>query len=339
MIRFADIYLLYLLWLVPVIIGFYLFAFKRKNRALSVFGKLEMMKKLIENTSRKSQYWKAGILIFAFMLMVLALARPQLGTRFEEVKREGQDIIVVMDVSKSMLTEDITPNRLEKAKYEVRGIIERLQGDRIGLVIFAGESFVQCPLTLDYDAALMFLDIINVNLIPVPGTKIDKALTTAIGAFNEKERKHKVIILITDGEDHSGNALKVAEEATKEGIKVFTVGIGTPSGKPIPDINEGRVTGFKKDNEGNVIVSKLDEITLEKISLETDGKYYAASEKQGELDKIYDVISGMDKKEVGSMQFTQFEDRFQYILGFVCLLIIIEPFISDRRKNKAGKKS
>jgi Ca-activated chloride channel family protein len=237
-----------------------------------------------------------------------------------------------MDVSKSMLAEDIPPSRLAKAKREVSNFIDRLRGDRIGLVAFAGEAFVQCPLTLDYGAAKIFLDIMDPGLIPTPGTALGEALSTSIKAFEQQERKHKVLVLITDGEDHQGDVLKWAEAAEKEGIVIHCVGIGSPQGEPIPVSEQGRsAQGFKKDRKGEVIITKLDEITLEKIALQTNGKYFRASSGEEELDRIYENIDQMEKKELGSMQFSQFEDRFQYLLIFALLLLAIELFIPERR--------
>ena len=291
-----------------------------------------MMSMLARSTRRKRQIWKAVLLIATAAFMLIALLRPQIGTRLEEVTREGLDIIIALDLSTSMLAEDIKPNRLTKAKHEIEGLIDRLQGDRIGLVAFAGASIVQCPLTLDYGAAKIFLDIMDTDLIPRPGTAIGAAIKTAMGAFNEKERKFKVLIVITDGEDQEENAQQLAEDAAKEGIIIYTVGIGSREGVPIP-LRQGLVqSGFKKDNQGQVVISKLDEVTLEKIALATNGKYYRATSGEEELDKIYNEIMGMEKKEFGSLRFTQFEDRFQYLLFIALLLLIIEYFLPERQE-------
>jgi Ca-activated chloride channel family protein len=246
------------------------------------------------------------------------------------------NIIIAMDVSSSMMAEDIKPNRLEKAKQEVNGLLSRMQGDRVGLVAFAGVAFVQCPLTLDYSAAKMFLDIIDVSLIPQPGTVIGDAIRTSIKAFNQKERKYKVLILLTDGEDHDSDPLSAAEEASKEGIRIYTIGIGSAQGEPIPiRDNRGQVTGFKKDQEGSVVVSKLDEVTLQKIALTTGGKYYHATSGEMELDKIYDEISKMEKKELEGKLMTQYEDRYQYFLFISLIFLTIEFLVSERRSRKA----
>ncbi len=332
MLRFANSYLLSLLWILPLLILFYAFAFKAKRRAMQRFGNLELLKKLSRTTSRGRQIGKIALILTAIFFLVFAMSRPQIGTKIEQVKREGVDVIVAMDVSKSMLARDIPPSRLEKAKHEVASFIERLRGDRIGLIAFAGVPFVQCPLTLDYGAAKIFLNIMDPELIPVPGTAIGKSIEKAIETFDQQERKHKVLVLITDGEDHQGDAMKWAEEAERQGIVIYCVGIGSPQGEPIP-ASEG-AGGFKKDRSGQVVISKLDEFTLEKIALQTGGKYYRASSGEDELDNIYDEIANMEKKELGSLQFSQFEDRFQYLVLLAFLLLMIEFLLPERVKVK-----
>lgn len=335
-LRFAQYQYLQLLWLVPLLILFYWFTFYRKKKLLNRFGSPELMSKLTAGTSRTRQKVRAGALIFCLGLLALSMSRPQIGTRMEEVTREGKDVIVAIDVSKSMYAEDIKPNRLEKAKLEVAKIIDRLQGDRIGIIAFAGEAFVQCPLTLDYGAAKLLLSVINPGLIPLPGTNLSAAMETAVNTFDEQEKNYKVLILITDGEDHEGEIDEWTETASKEGIIIYTVGIGTPEGVPIPDIDDnGLRLGYKKDENGETVVSKLDELTLEKIALYTNGMYFHASPDGAELDNLYEAIYEGDKKELGSMKFTQFEDRFQYLLGLFILLAIWELLYPERRKIKS----
>jgi Ca-activated chloride channel family protein len=331
MLRFANLYLLHLLWLIPVLIVFYVLAFKAKRRAMAKFGTLDLMKKLSRNTSRGRQITKISLILISILFLVIAMSRPQIGTKIEEVKREGVDVLVAIDVSKSMLARDIPPSRLDKAKHEVESFIERLRGDRIGLIAFSGVAFVQCPLTLDYGAAKIFLDIMDPELIPTPGTAIGQAIEKAIETFDQQERKYKVLVLITDGEDHGEDVMKYAEEAERQGIVIYTVGIGSPQGEPIP---EDAGSGFKKDHQGEVVITKLDEFSLEKIALQTGGKYFRASTGEDELDKIYDDIAQMEKKELGSLQFSQFEDRFQYLVIFVLILLLIEFLLPERVKVK-----
>ncbi|MCK5513335.1 MAG: VWA domain-containing protein, partial [Deltaproteobacteria bacterium] len=205
--------------------------------------------------------------MLGIMMGIFALTRPQWGFHWEEIKRVGVDVMVAIDVSESMLAEDVKPNRLERAKREVIDLIEMMEGDRIGLIAFAGTSFVQCPLTLDYGACKMFLDYIDTDLIPVPGTAIAEAIRTSLKSFNKRERKSKALIIITDGEDHEGEPIDAAKEAKKEGIKIFTIGVGREGGAPIP-LKDGS-GGFKKDRKGDMVITHLDEITLQKIALET----------------------------------------------------------------------
>jgi Ca-activated chloride channel homolog len=335
MLRFANNYLLHLLWLIPLAIVFYILVFRAKARALQRFGNIELMKRLAANASRTRQIAKAVLIILALFFAILALARPQIGTRMEEVKREGIDIMIAIDVSTSMMAEDMPPSRLQKAKHEVEGLVNRLEGDRVGLIAFAGTAFIQCPLTLDYGAAKLFLDILDPGLIPTPGTNIGQAITKALESFVQQERKHKVLVIITDGEDHEGDVMKMAEEAERQGVIIYTVGIGSPKGDPIPVMTGyGVSAGFKKDRDGQVVITKLDEVTLEKIALQTNGKYYRASSGEDELRKIYDDINKLEKKELGSMRFSQFEDRFQYVLIVAILLLTAELFIPERRQRR-----
>jgi len=335
--RIAQINFIYaLLILLPLLIIFYWFVFRMKRKAKKRFGNLTLIEKLSLSFSPKKQRWKVALILLGTFFLLFSLARPQLGTKLTPMKREGVDIVIAIDVSVSMLAEDIKPNRLKKAKQEVNGLLSRLQGDRVGLVAFAGVSFIQCPLTLDYSAAKMFLDIIDINLIPQPGTAVGDAIRTSIKAFNQKERKYKVLILLTDGEDHDSDPLGAAEEASKEGIRIYTIGIGSGQGEPIPlRDNRGEVTGFKKDQEGSVVVSKLDEVTLQKIALTTGGKYYHATSGEMELDKIYDEISKMEKKELEGKLMTQYEDRYQYFLFLSVLFLVIEFLLSDRKSRRA----
>jgi len=338
--RIAQIdYIYVLLILLPLILVFYWLAFRMKRKALKRFGNLGLMDKLALSFSPKKQRWKVALLLLAIFFLLFSLARPQLGTKLTLMKREGVDIVIALDCSLSMMAEDFLPSRLEKAKQEVNGLISRMRGDRVGFVAFAGVAFIQCPLTLDYSAADMFLDIMDVNLIPQPGTAIGDAIRTSIGAFNQKERKYKVLILLTDGEDHGSDPLGAAEEAAAEGIRIYTIGIGSVQGEPIPVKNKkGEVAGYKKDKEGNVVVSRLDETTLQKIALTTGGKYYHATSGEMELDRIYNEISKMEKKELEGKLMTQYEDRYQVFLLLSILCLTLEFLLSERRNKKMVEK-
>ncbi len=337
MIRFANNFALYFLLLIPLLLIFFYFVFRWKKQAMQRFGSLLLLQQLTPALSKKRQIWKIVLLSGALLFLILALARPQLGTKLEEVKREGVDIMVAIDVSESMNAQDIKPSRIAKARHEVASLMEKLEGDRIGIIAFAGEAFVQCPLTLDYGAAKIFLDVLEPGLIPTPGTNLVAAIQTAMTSFETAERKHKVLVLITDGEDTGGDdVMKMVENAEREGVVIYPVGLGSPQGVPIPLVDErGVQVGFKKSRDGEVVVTKLDELTLEKIALQTGGKYYRASSAETELERIYEAISGMDKKELASLKFSQYEERFQYLLGLALLLLIGETLLSERRKVKA----
>lgn len=335
MFRFGGEHWLVGLFLVPLLGVFFIYAFRSRKKAMAIFGNPKLMAILAGSVGYKRRVWKSILILLAVAFMILALARPQWGTKLRTVKREGQDILIALDVSTSMLAEDIKPNRLEKAKHAIASLIDQFRGDRVGLIAFSGKAFVQCPLTLDYGAVKMFLDAMDPEAIPVPGTAIEEAILKAVESFSKTERKHKVLILITDGEDHAGDPLRAAKVASNEGVVIYTVGIGTPEGVPIPVKDErGNPLGFKKTRQGEVVMTKLDEITLEKVALETGGKYYRATPGEMELKKIYDDILKMEKKTLQSKEFEQYEERFQSVLGFAVFCLTLELLISDRRKIK-----
>jgi Ca-activated chloride channel family protein len=334
-LKFEDPELLHLLWGVIFWIIFFVWTVKYKRYLLKRFGNLEILQKLMQSYSPQRRNLKYMLIILSYIFFVIALANPQIGKRLEEFTRKGVDIMVALDVSTSMLAEDIKPNRLEKAKHEIGKLIDLLEGDRIGLIAFAGIAHVQCPLTLDYSAAKLFLNIMDIDLIPQPGTAVGEAIKKAIPAFNSEDRKHKVLILITDGESHESDPLEIATEAEKEGIIIYTVGIGSAQGVPIPLYTKsGNKTGFKKDRQGNVVTTKLDVVTLQKIAYQTGGKYYLATSGEAELEEIYDEISAMEKKELTSKRFSQYEDRFQIFLILGLILIILELLIPEKKRLK-----
>ena len=336
--RFAEpIHFLILLG-VALLGVFVIVVLRRKRKLMSRFGDLPLIMKNAPYISFPRQATKVTLLLVALVLVSIALARLQFGTHLELLKREGIDIVVALDVSNSMLARDMKPNRLDKAIQEIRGIIDRLKGDRIGLVAFTGEAFIQCPLTLDYSAARFLLGAMDNTSVSTQGTALAAAVEMASKAFDQKEKKHKVLLLLTDGEDHEGGALEAAEEARKEGIKIYTVGIGNPEGEPIPILDRtGKQVGFKKDTNGEVIVTKLDDVTLQKISLATGGKFYHATAGEIELDRIFDEISAMEKKELEGTLVTRYDDRYQWPLLAAMLLIIGEFFLPERKRpNRRG---
>ncbi len=333
--RFADPSKFILLFGVLALGLFMFWTLARKKHLLARFGDIPLIMKNAPYISFARQGTKAVLLILAMVLLCLTIARLQFGTHLEKVKREGLDIVIALDVSNSMLAQDIKPSRLERAKQEIRGIIERLSGDRIGLVPFAGDAFVQCPLTIDYPSAEMLVGVVDNTSVSQQGTNISAAIGVAAKAFDQKEREHKVLLLLTDGEDQQGGAVAAAEEARKEGIRIYTVGIGSPAGEPIPMLDRtGSKIGYKKDENGDVIVSKLDEETLQKVALATGGKYYNATPSEMELDRIFDEISKLEKKEQEGTLVTRYDDRFQWPLLLALVLLIVEFFLSERKKTR-----
>ena len=329
----APVYLNFLL-LIPIMVVFFIFAGINKRKKIEKFGDTALIERLSCSKSITKEKARKIIVVIACIFLILALAMPQIGARLTMTKRYGVDIMIAIDTSSSMLAQDIKPNRIEKAKLEISSLIDKLKGDRVGILTFAGDSFMQCPLTLDYNAAKMFLSIIEPGMMPKPGTAIGDAIKTAIKGFTKKERKHKVLVLLTDGEDHDTNPAGAASEAKKEGIIIYAIGIGTKKGEPIPLTDEtGKVSGYKKDAKDGVVMTKLDEDMLQKIAFITDGKYYNVTPSEFELDKIYNEISRMEKKELSSRLYTQYEDRFQYFLSIAFILLCIEFIIGDRKKK------
>lgn len=314
---------------------FLVWSLRRKKQLLQRFGDIPLIMKTAPFISFARQGTKIALLVIGLAFVVLALARLQFGTHMEKVKRQGIDLLIGLDVSNSMLAADMRPNRLEVAKQEIRGSIERLKGDRIGLMAFAGEAFIQCPLTLDYTAAEMLLGAMDNESVGLQGTSLSTAIEKGMGAFNQQEQQHKVLLLLTDGEDQEGGAIEAAEQARQQGIRIYTVGIGSPAGVPIPILDRrGQQVGFKKDDNGEVIVSRLDEVTLQKIALTTGGKYYRASGSEMELDKIFAEIEGLEKKEQEGTMVTRFDDRFQWPLAVGLLFLVFEFFLPERRRPR-----
>ena len=308
---------------------------RRRTRRLACFVARPLASALADDHSRAKARMRALLLLLFFVLGVLALSRPQWGTRIETVRRKGVDIFLALDTSYSMDTEDVAPSRFAQARSKARSLISRLRGDRVGLITFAGDAFVLCPLTLDYGAASLFLDAADTGSIPEPGTSLAAAIRTANSAFIAKERKFKVLVLITDGEDLKGELEDAVEKAKEAGIVFYSIGIGTPEGRPIPIRDEkGNIVEYRKDSNGQVVVSSLDERSLAGIATQTGGRYFRASASENELDEIYDEISQLDKKEFESRLVQNLEDRFQYPLGAAILCLVAEGFISERRRQR-----
>ena len=334
MFRFAHTEYLNLLYLIPVLILLYWYSHRRKNILLKKFANPKLHNLLLPLRSKFKGLMKFGMMLLAIILLIFALVNPQLGSKIEEVKQVGIDVYILLDVSLSMKAEDIKPSRLEKAKHEISKMIQKLRGDRIGLIIFSGEAYVQIPLTTDYSAANLFLSAVDVSSVPQPGTAIGPAIELAMNSFKEDTETKKAIIIITDGEDHEGDVIKIGEDAAEKGVSIFTIGLGSTTGAPIPVYNSSGVqVGYKKDRRGNVVLTKLDENTLKEIANVGNGKYYHGSNSENELDLIYNELSSFEQTEYGATRITEYEDRFYYLLIPAIILLIIEFFVSSN-KNK-----
>lgn len=334
--RFSNLQFAYLFWLIPVMIGFYFWVFRSKRRTLERFADAHLLPNLTTTVSTAGQKAKALLTILVVCFIAAALIGPRWGFRWQETKRQGIDILVAIDTSKSMLTQDVKPNRLERAKLAVKDLLGLLTGDRIGLISFAGTAFVQCPLTLDYGAFALTLNRIDTTTIPRGGTNLASAILTAMEAFGTKGRKHKALIIITDGESHEGNPEEIAKQAAQTGIRVFCIGIGTREGELITLTDESGKRTFLKDRDGQVVKSRLDEVILQKIVLVTGGSYVRTSGAEFGLDLIYnEKIAQMEKKELESKLQKRYEERFQIPLLIALFLIVVEAFISDRKREQA----
>ena len=324
----------WLLFLLPFLGVFFIWAAARKRRGLVAFVGRELAAKLTQNVSRPRQRAKYVLLVVGAFFLVLALTAPRFGTRLAMAQRRGVDVMVLLDLSRSMLAEDLKPSRLERAKYQIGRLIDRMRGDRLGLVVFAGQAFVQCPLTLDYGAVQMFLDVVGTDTVPVQGTAVADAIAVAAECFDEGDRQHKVMVLFTDGEDHTGDPLAEAERVAEEGVRIFAVGLGTPDGELIPEPESGGALSYHKDRQGQYVKTRLDEEPLSQVALAANGAYFRSSLQGGELDAIYDEIARMDQKEFGAARFTQYEERFQIPLFVALVCFLAEAWLVDRRRGE-----
>ena len=331
MIRFAHIEYFYALLLVPLfLLIFWLYQNWRK-KARKRFGDQQVINSLMPLASHGKPVLKFYMMLLAFIFLMIGLVDPQIGSKLEKVKREGIDLMLVVDVSNSMLAEDIKPNRLKRAKMAISTLIDKLEGDRIGIIVFAGHPYKQMPLTTDYSAARLFLSTINTKIVPSQGTAIGAAINMAVKSFDDKDH-NKAIVIITDGENHEDNAVEAAKKATENGIRVFTIGMGLPEGAPIPVYNDyGTQTGFKKDRNGQTVITKLNEDMLRQIAAAGNGAYARANNTSTGLKKIFNDINNIEKKEIETKQFTDYVHRFQIYLAVALALLIIEVFISNRK--------
>jgi len=340
MFKFENEIFFYAFALIPICIAIYVWYVFRTKQNLKKLGDAGLISQLAPEVSKAKKTSKFILFLLGLSMLILGICNLQTGSKMQEVKREGADIMICLDVSNSMLAQDLSPNRLERAKIAIEGMIDKLQGDRLGIVIFAGEAFVQLPITTDYSSAKLFLESINTKIVPTQGTNIADAINKAVESFGKDEGKNKSIVIITDGENNeeaNSSAIDAAEEAAKKGIVINTIGVGSESGVPIPNVVNDAVMGYKKDKDGNTIVSKLDAKILQNIAAETNGVYVQASSTDVGLDAIMAKIAELDKKQMESKMYSDYEDQFQWFLGAALLFLVIESLISER-VSKLWKK-
>lgn len=321
------------LWLIPAVIIVWLVAFKKRRQLLKQFAGAGLLPELTRTVHWNVKVWKSVLITVGIIFMIIALIGPQWGFHWQEIKRQGVDIIIALDVSKSMLAEDIKPNRLERAKLAIQDLVPRLKGDRIGLIAFAGSGFVQCPLTVDYGAFLLALDDLSVNTIPRGGTALSLSIRESLRAFKASSSKSKALIIISDGESLEGNPIAAAKEAAENEVTIYTIGIGTAEGELIPILDEFGSPAFLKDREGKTVKSRLDEATLQQVALAFNGSYIKATLTDFGLERIYNErIRQMEPQEFESSMKKQHNHKYQWPLAVAFILLAVEPLISNRKR-------
>ena len=333
MFRFENTYMLWLLLLLPAMTMIFIITKRWQKKARQKYAGGDLIALIMPRISNRKPLIKFGLYGFAYFLLVIAIANPQIGTKLEEIKREGVDIIIALDVSNSMMAEDFKPNRLERAKRAIEKLVENLKSDRIGIVVFAGDAFIQLPITSDYSAAKLYASNIDTKTVPTQGTALAAAIDKSVSSLEHDDSNNKAIIIISDGENHEDDPLGAAEKAAGKGIIIHTIGMGSPKGAPIPIYNGKNKVGYKSDKAGNTVVSKLDEETLKEIASTGNGVYVRASNSSTGLRSIFDEINRMEKKEYEAKQYTDYEDRFQPFISLALLVLLIE-FILSETKSK-----
>ena len=332
--RFEHPEYLYGLLVIPLLVIIYILFRLAQKKRFERFAQIGMRDQLVPSYSTRRANFKFVIFLLMVSSIILALANLQSGSKMEEVKREGIDLYLAIDVSNSMNAEDIVPSRLERSKQAINKLIADMKGDRIGVIVFADKAFVQLPITTDYSAARMFLSPINTSLVASQGTAIAEAINLALKSFPEEEHS-RAIVIISDGEDHENDAaVKAAQEAAKQGVHVYTIGMGLPDGAPIPEYNQyGNQVGYRRDRNGNTIITRLDEQMLQKIAAAGNGIYVRASNSNVGLGKIYDDINKLDKSEIDAKVFTDYEDQFQWFVAVAIILLLLEVLISSGKRG------
>lgn len=329
MINFANAQYLLLLLLIPMFFIVQAVVLKLRRRRIRKFGDEALVAKLMPSYAKAKVWVRLTMFSLGFFFFVIGLSRPQIGAKLKEHETKGAEIMIVLDVSNSMLAEDYSPNRLERAKLAISRLVDKLREDRIGLIVFAGNSFVQLPITTDYVSAKMFLNSISTESVPVQGTAIGEAINTAIRSFSAQSEKSRAVIVITDGENHEDDPVAAAKQAAEMGVRVFAIGVGSPEGKPIPMDGE-----LLKDKEGNIVVTRLDEKVLHEVAEAGDGVYVRAGNSEFGLNPIIDEIRKMEDEKYSSVVFEEFDEQFMYFMGIALVFFVIEMLIGDRKSRK-----
>jgi Ca-activated chloride channel family protein len=331
MFRFANPEYLYFLIVIPILFGLYLISSYIKKRRLAEFGNFELIRQLMPGVSFRRGWIKLIFVLTALTFIVFGLAGPQFGSKLTESKRKGIELIIALDVSNSMMAQDIQPNRLERAKQAISRLVDQLSNDRVGLIVFAGDAYVQLPVTNDYTSAKMFLSSIGTGMVPKQGTAIGSAINLAASSFSPQEETSKVIIVISDGENHEDDPIEAAKRAAEKGIVIHSIGIGSPQGAPIPT-GAGR-QDFLKDRDENVVVTRLDEDILSKVAITGGGKYIRATNTQIGLIPLFEEINRMERAEFNEKVYSEYNDQFQYLFGIALFLLVFDLLILERRNR------
>ncbi|MBS3992811.1 MAG: VWA domain-containing protein [Bacteroidetes bacterium] len=321
----------YLLLLIPVLVLVFLYVSWWKKKVRKQFAEPELLEKLIPEKSTFKPIIKLVFLSLGILFLVIALANPKMGIKLKTIKRQGVDIVFALDVSKSMLAEDIAPNRLEKSKQLINKVIDKLGSDRVGVIVYAGSAYPLLPITTDLASAKMFLQMANPEMVSDQGTAMNEALSKAMTYFDNDEQTNRFLFIVSDGEDHEGNSDQVAQQAAENGVRIFTVGVGSDKGSTIPIKQNGIFVEYKKDQNGEVVITKLNETILNQIASEGNGNYILGNNTNETVDEIENIISNAEKKEFETKEFSDFKDQFQWFIGFGLLFLIVETLMFDKK--------
>lgn len=329
MINFAQAQFLALLLLIPFFFVIQALVLKLRKNRIRKFGDENLVRQLMPSYSASKVWIRLTFFALGFFFFVIGLSRPQIGAKIKEHETKGAEIMIALDVSNSMLAEDYSPNRLDRAKLAISRLVDKLRDDRIGLIVFAGNSFVQLPITTDYVSAKMFLNSISTESVPIQGTAIGEAINTAIRSFSAQSEKSRAVIVITDGENHEDDPVSAAKQAAEMGVRVFTIGVGSPEGKPIPMDGE-----LLKDKDGNIVVTRLDESVLQDVAAAGNGAYVRAGNSEFGLNPIIDDIRKMEDEKYSSIVFEEFDEQFMYFMAIALFFFVLEMLIGDRRSKR-----